>query len=145
MSAWVVDASVVVKWLVPEEHSEEAILLRSPRLTLHAPELVLPEVGNVLWKKARRGEMSGAEAEAAAHLLIEAPLILHSHLPLAAIAVKLASEFDRSVYDSTYLALAAALETRVITADGRLYRALAGTPLRTLLHWVGDLEDMTRD
>jgi predicted nucleic acid-binding protein len=53
----VVDASVVVKWLLPEIHSEAAKRLLADELQLWAPDLVWAEVGNVLWKRSRRGEL----------------------------------------------------------------------------------------
>jgi predicted nucleic acid-binding protein len=55
----VIDASVVVKWHVTEIHSVEALrLLRDNAPALHAPDLVFPEVGNILWKKVRRGDLT---------------------------------------------------------------------------------------
>jgi hypothetical protein len=51
----VVDASVAVKWLVDD--SQAAQLLLDSNEKLIAPGFVLIEVGNVLWKKARRLEI----------------------------------------------------------------------------------------
>ena len=53
-----VDASVVVKWFVPEALSDEARLLLGDRLSLHAPDLVLVEFANTIWKKVRRRELA---------------------------------------------------------------------------------------
>ena len=50
----VVDASVVVKWLVPEDQSLRAVSLRE-RFDFAAPDLIHAEIVNILWKKARRG------------------------------------------------------------------------------------------
>jgi predicted nucleic acid-binding protein len=44
-------------------------------------------------------------------------------------AYALASVTGRSVYDSTYVALAVRLETQLITADDRLEKALAAHPM----------------
>ena len=52
-----VDASVVVKWFVAEELSREARLLLAHRLDLHAPDLLLAEFANTIWKKARRSDI----------------------------------------------------------------------------------------
>ena len=63
MIGWVVDASVVVKWLVNENFSEEAAALLDGGSTCVAPALVFAEVANALWamRPARRhcGERSG--------------------------------------------------------------------------------------
>ena len=52
MSAFVVDASVVVKWFVPEIHSDAARrLLTLPHQYL-APDLLLAETANTIWKRS---------------------------------------------------------------------------------------------
>ena len=56
-----VDASTTVKWYVPENHSDEAELLLNPQHEIFAPELIIPELGNIIWKKVRRGELTEAE------------------------------------------------------------------------------------
>jgi len=53
----VVDASIAVKWLIAEPHSHEARRLLAPRIDLHAPDFILTEVANVIWKKARRKDI----------------------------------------------------------------------------------------
>jgi predicted nucleic acid-binding protein len=61
VSILVVDASVVVKWFVPEIHSDAARrLLVLPHEYL-APDLLFAETANTIWKKIRREELT-AEA-----------------------------------------------------------------------------------
>lgn len=51
MTRYVVDASVAIKWFLPEVHSEPASrLLREERYLL-VPDLIWAEFGNVLGKK----------------------------------------------------------------------------------------------
>ena len=52
-----VDASVVTKWFVPEELFEEARLVLAHPIDLHAPDILLAEFANTIWKKRRRGEI----------------------------------------------------------------------------------------
>ena len=63
----VIDASVLVKFFIPEILSEKAEELNARvmegDLRLLAPDLIFAEVGNILWKKHRRKELSRAEAE----------------------------------------------------------------------------------
>jgi len=139
LSGFVVDASVAVKWFVPEALSDEAVsLLDSPRELL-APDLLYPEAGNILWKKVRRGELSDQEAGEISRALLSVPKTVHPTEILLPAAVKLACAIGRTVYDSLYLALAALLDCPMITADERLYRALGRTEWSGLLCWVGDL------
>jgi len=52
----IVDASVVAKWFLPEPHKDKAeTLLRDfldEKIELTAPELLVVEVGNLLWKRS---------------------------------------------------------------------------------------------
>ena len=52
-----VDASVVVKWFVQEPLFRQARLVLTHRHDLFAPEILLAEFANVIWKKTRRGEI----------------------------------------------------------------------------------------
>jgi hypothetical protein len=51
-----VDASVAVKWLLPEVHSDAALRILEHHRPLLVPDLLFAEVGNVLWKRVRRRE-----------------------------------------------------------------------------------------
>jgi predicted nucleic acid-binding protein len=64
----VVDASVAVKWVVEEPRTEEALLLRATSRLL-APDLLVAECANILWKKVQRQELTPQEAFRAASLL----------------------------------------------------------------------------
>lgn len=63
MSRYVVDASVAIKWFIPEIHSEAALGLRSSCVRLHVPALMTLELGNVLAKRIRRRELTQAEGD----------------------------------------------------------------------------------
>lgn len=132
MTPMVVDSSVAVKWVVPEADADLAARLRgSLGYTRHAPEFLLVEVGNILWKKARRGEPSAAEAASGFDVIRADPIDLRPDAILADRALAIALETDRSVYDCLYVALAVRLGAEVVTADDRLVNALAGT------RWAG--------
>jgi predicted nucleic acid-binding protein len=120
VTTWVIDASVAIKWVVDEPGTEQALLLRRDRLV--APDLLVPECANILWKKVRRGELSGAEAILAARLLQRAEIELEPTRGLLESATKLAIALDHPAYDCIYLALAEALSCAMVTADEQLYR-----------------------
>jgi predicted nucleic acid-binding protein len=132
----VVDASVAAKWFVPEIHSAAAERLLDPSIVLCAPDLIGPEIGNILWKKVRRGEITRAEAGEILGAFTSLPLEIRPSSALLPAALELAIEFDRSVYDSLYLALAVAEECALVTADAKFHAVLAVSPLAAYIHWV---------
>jgi predicted nucleic acid-binding protein len=101
MTRLVVDSSVVIKWWVPEVHSADALRYLDPDLERDAPELLLAEISNILWKKVGRNELTREQAERIAADVGQADVTIH---PMG-------------------LAVADALFTRVVTADRRLHNA----------------------
>jgi predicted nucleic acid-binding protein len=136
----VVDASVVVKWYVPEGGSTEAsALLNRPEQRL-APDLLVAEFGNVLWKKVRTGELTTSEAREIANAFVSAPpVVLRPSAPLLAAALEIASIYGRTVYDALYLAVALSEGCPMLTADARLVQALDGTELEGTARLIGDM------
>ena len=129
MSVFVLDASVVIKWFVPEIHSDAARRLLASEHQYLSPDLLFPEVGNVIWKKVRRGELTADEGRrlAADISRIGVETVPTRGLMIDAHAVAIATGL--TVYDAMYLALAVRLKTELITADDRLGRIVAGHPM----------------
>jgi predicted nucleic acid-binding protein len=126
MRALVVDASVAVKWVVEEEGSEAAASLAGGDLA--APTLLLAECANVLWAKARRGELNREEALQRLQALRASPLELFPLESLVERALELAYELNHPAYDAFYLALAERLDRSLVTDDRRLHRVTRGHP-----------------
>ncbi|HEX4966416.1 MAG TPA: type II toxin-antitoxin system VapC family toxin [Thermoanaerobaculia bacterium] len=139
MNSYVVDASVVVKWFLPEPYAEAAARLKRPDLDLHAPELLVLEVSNALWKHSRRGALDPAVAQEAVEALAVAPIRWHGLPSLFADAFRIASETSRSVYDCSYLALSIRLQQLTVTADRRFFDAIQTGPYASQLLWVEDI------
>jgi predicted nucleic acid-binding protein len=106
---------------------------------LHVPDLMFPEVGNILWKKMRRGDLTEQQARGIAHLVAVAPLEVHPSAPLLEAAFEVATRTGRTVYDSLYVALAVQLGGRLVTADERLYNTLKDGPLGVHILWIEDI------
>jgi predicted nucleic acid-binding protein len=137
LSLYVVDASVAAKWFVPEYLSESALRLLDDEHELSSPDLLWPEVGSVVWKKARRGEITTEEAARIVAALDVCPLVAFASRLVLGGALDVAFATGRSVYDSVYLALAVALDCRLATADERLANAIASGPLARHVVWIG--------
>ncbi|ALA59200.1 type II toxin-antitoxin system VapC family toxin [Nitrospira moscoviensis] len=139
MTAYVLDASVVVKWFVPEDYSESALRLKDVDVRLHAPAFLALEIGNVLAKKRRRGELSLAEAEGIWRAFRRAPIRRHADDALVLAAFDLTHQTGTSLYDNLYLALGVNLNIPFVTADRKFYQALHTSPHRDRLRWIEDL------
>ena len=139
MTPVVVDASVAVKWFVPEIHAERAAGLLDGRYELLAPDLILPESTNAILKKVGRGELTADEGRQIIAALRDAPVETTPTAALMAPAYEIAGRTGRTVYDALYVALAVARECVFVTADARLAASLAGGPLgshvRTIDTW----------
>lgn len=112
------DASVAAKWLLPEAGSNAAArLLDDDGVAFHVPELFDAELGNVLWKRVQRRELSTAEASRTVALVNRIPATRHVHADLLEHAFTLAVELSISVYDALYVSLAVAIDAPLVTAD----------------------------
>lgn len=136
---YVVDASVAVKWYIPEIYEREAARLLKGRHRFHVPELILPEIGNIIWKKVRRGEIDKSTGETIIAAAARKRWTIHPHKSILRSAFAGAEATGQTVYDWTYLALAVSLSCEFVTADERFFKALNASPLATNLKWIGDL------
>jgi predicted nucleic acid-binding protein len=125
---------VAIKWYVPEADSDTAAAILRSDTQLLAPELLLAEVGSVLWRKVRRGELRPDEGEMIIDELLASSLVeLVRHAPYLPLAYSIATRFDRTVYDALYVAVALIEDATFITADARLVHSLAGTEIQSFV------------
>ncbi len=131
----VLDASVAVKWFVPEILSREAraILprLQSGDLQLSAPESIVAEFGHALRKHAVAGRLEANQCQGFVRDFLGLSIERTAIAPLAEVAMGLATSHMATFYDALYLALAQREDLRVLTADERMVNAF-GSLNRTL-------------
>jgi predicted nucleic acid-binding protein len=124
----IVDASVAVKWYVPEQNYERALeleaALRDGKVALSAPDLILAEVGNAIAKKVAAKEVTEQEAARMLHLLVESPVLRIDSARLGLHALSVAQRAGISFHDALYVSAAEAAGTKVVTADDELVRDL---------------------
>ncbi len=139
MSAQVVDASVAAKWFVEEEYAEQAFALVRDNEMLFAPDFLLLEIDNLVCKWIRRGVIAAAEGEDIRREFGNQNIEYHAFGSLRDSAFELAGRTGRALYDCLYVALAVHLKGRMVTADRKLYDALADGPFAEHVLWVGDV------
>ena len=129
MSVFVVDASLVIKWFVPEIHAEAARRWLDASHDYVAPDLLFPEVGNVVWKKVRRKKLEPTEARQLVMDLAHVAVETVATRSLLEDALTVALTTGITVHDAMYLTLAVRLDTEVITGDDRFADKIAEYPL----------------
>ncbi len=135
----VVDASVAVKWFVPESDSAFADRLIDADDDLIAPDMLLVEAANAFWKICRRGEMSADQSAAALADLADGVLSLVPSRHLVAAALGLAHRLAHPVHDCLYAALAEREGAGLVTADRRLHERLQGAGFASRVVWLHDV------
>lgn len=120
----VVDASISLKWFLPEVNTAEALALLRGGLKLVAPEIIKYEVISGLVRRVRQDQLAASEANESVedwldalsnetvHLIIDDRLLVE--------AAQIACDIKHPLCDCLYLALARRLEAPFVTADRTL-------------------------
>ncbi len=133
MKIVVVDTSALIRLYIPdgpipdglEEHIASAWRAET---TLIAPELVLAEFAQVLWKKEQAAYIKSSELDEIVSAFFELPLEIMGHYSILRDALFLARHHGLTVYDSLFLALAGRKKAELVTADRRLKKAFESSP-----------------
>jgi predicted nucleic acid-binding protein len=125
----VVDASVIVKWFIPEAGTTPAKALLAERDELIAPELARVEVASALIRKGLRDEVAAADVESTLRAwfraLADGQIFLLPNSDDIEAAARLALELSHPLADCLYLALAERQGVALITADRAFARRAA--------------------
>lgn len=147
--AFVVDASVGLKWVLQEPDSPQAERLARSDLELLVPDFWLNEACNVLWLRVRRKLFTPDEArDALALLRDQVDPTPTTDLGLHDIALDIGLAINHSPYDTLYVAFALAMGAdKVVVADGPFVTAMRTHPdpalaniLLPLAAWAGSPE-----
>ncbi len=137
----VVDASVAVKWVIDEEHTDlaRALLVDGARRPIFGPPHLASEVTNALYQQFRRGHISAEEAEEALDRFLALGVQVASPPGLYRQAFAFARTHAlRSSYDAEYVVLARMVGADLWTDDRVLLRAVG--PSAPWVRWIGDYE-----
>ncbi len=141
MDLVVVDASLAVKWAIPEPHTEQAFALAehwaSEGVQMIAPCLILAEITNAIYKRVRRSEMDLKTGEQALRTILDFGIEVREEVGLSEHALQLAYGLGMAAtYDAHYLALAGKLGCNLWTGDRKLCNSTKGK--FPWVKWVGE-------
>lgn len=127
---YVLDASVGLKTVLPEQDSDKADALILD-FTNGIHELITPdtypiEVAHSLSRAGRRGVIPNTDVSAKMRKVMKSIPVLHSYLPLLPRALDISNDVRIEVYDCLYVALAEREQCELVTADERLTKSLQG-------------------
>ena len=128
MSNIVADSCVLAKWILPEADSPLALRVLTQTLQQGGRVVILDlaiiEVANAIWKRHHQGIATRDQCRQFLTLLMNAPVQIEPAARLVQAAWEIAAQYDRSIYDSLFIALAKDLGIPGITADGPLQRVV---------------------
>jgi len=121
---FVVDASVVGSWVLPDENHPEALtaLEQLKDDVAFAPSLLWFELRNLLLANERRQRITPAQTAAALNLVQELPLRLDGQADCDT-TLQLARAHRLTIYDAAYLELAVRRHLPLVTFDTALAEA----------------------
>ena len=132
----VVDASVAIKWFVQEDLYQDAWDLFDREEPPYAPDLIVPEVANIAWKKATRGDIGWQQAREIVIRISSGIPILFASVELSTRALDIARVLNHPIYDCLYIACAEVVAGELVTADKRLWNATRETVHASLVRYL---------
>ncbi len=130
----VIDASVLLKLFLEEEHSTDVEYVIQCYLNeenpskLAVPDLAYIECANILWTKVRKQTYAATTANQSLMRLRLLALPTTSTIVLMERALSIVCSYDISAYDACYVALAEQLNVSLLTADAKLAQRLEKSP-----------------
>ncbi len=112
---------------------------------LTAPTLILLEFRHALTRRVRREEIAASDAQEMWESFGDWPLDYYEIGPLVPRAAEISEESGCTIYDAIFIALAEAEELVVLTADGKLIKALDGTGFASLLWSLDEVGVLLED
>ena len=132
----VVDASMSVAWLIPDEHTvpTQQVLDRVVADGAYVPGVWTLEVGNALLLSERRGRMSAENRMRAIRHLVALPIVTDAETAAHAwhATWRVAEQFRLTLYDASYLELALRRVLPLATLDRDLRHAARALEIELL-------------
>lgn len=125
---YVIDSSVMVKWVLPEPDSDKALRLRDDlRNATHqllSPDIFTVEASHALTRAERQGRIAVGQARTLLLDILTTPPVAFPFQPFLLRAIDISSAVRVGVYDCIYVALAEQEKCQLVTADATMVRTL---------------------
>jgi predicted nucleic acid-binding protein len=140
----VIDASIAVKWQLSDEADAACALemlhdYAAEKLVFVAPQIWQYEIANVFNKAVSIGRLTETEGRNAVDMLCALEIELIAFPPPLE-AYTLARKYQRSVFDSLYLAAAETNGIHLWTSDRKLYNTIRDR--FSFVRWIGDYKPL---
>jgi predicted nucleic acid-binding protein len=132
----VIDANVAAALLLDLAYSASARDAVGGAERIIAPDIVVHEFANALWKLVAGGKITEGFAHQALVGLDSLVSDVVAGRAIAHDALRIAIEFTHPVYDCFYLALARERDATLMTADRRLAARVVGSEFAERLHLI---------
>jgi predicted nucleic acid-binding protein len=137
----VVDTSVAVKWVVPENptniEADTSAALNLLSRQMIAPDCMLAEFANAMFKKIRRQEISKEQARESLSVLSDLVTFLPTPLFVGP-AFELSTQLSHPVHDCLFLVVAIQHDAQLVTADQKFVDRCLETGLNYPVHTLAD-------
>jgi len=139
VARFAVDAPVIMKCFVPENHSSPAARLLDGGNELLAADTILAETAGIIAAKIRLDEMTEDEAALIVEAIKSLPLTIQPVEILLEPALNISAVLDFPFREGLGIALAVQAECRLVTANRTVYDSVQNTPFARHVKWVGDI------
>lgn len=133
MKRFVLDASVAVKWFLPEIHQAESFNLLKSNPVLIAPEFLKVEFDSILSKWCRSGRVNYERAEEVRSVFNKIKIYFVDLDDIADISFEISAKMPVTYYDALYLCTAKLYECKMVTFDRKLYKSVKDSEFETYL------------
>ncbi|KKS12063.1 hypothetical protein A2617_04710 [Candidatus Daviesbacteria bacterium RIFOXYD1_FULL_41_10] len=132
----IIDASVVAKWLLPDEENLTANIIKKEfakrDISISVPIFIFYEVNNLLKSAILSGRLDVKEAINLYEAFLDIDFIVYFSKQLLKSTLKEAVDLNISSYDASYIALAECLQIPFFTADEKLVKKAANKLVRSV-------------
>lgn len=132
----IIDASVIAKWLLPDEEDFVANIIKedfaSRAISVSVPVFIFYEVNNLLKSAVLSGRLDAKRAVSLYEAFLDFDFIICSSKPLLKATLRKAVELNISSYDASYVALAESLQIPFFTADEKLVKKASNSLVKVL-------------